>query len=329
MPRRRLPAEAYIEGVRANDRATLARAITVVESAHPDDAALAATILDALLPLTGNSRRIGITGVPGAGKSTFIDRLGMQLIHERNETVAVLSVDPSSPISGGSILGDKTRMEKLAAEDAAFIRPSPSSGHLGGVAPRTREVMLLCEAAGYRNILIETVGVGQSETAVRSMTDFFLLLMLPGAGDELQGIKRGILEMADALAINKADGDNLERARRAHSDYVSALHLFPPSPDGWSPPVLLCSALTGDGVAEVWQKILDHHAHLETTGRFESRRAEQSLAWLRELVRLGLDDNFRRAVASTPRYEQLVREGRTTPLAAARQLLDEFNRNQA
>jgi LAO/AO transport system kinase len=326
VPRRRLTAEAYIEGVRANDRATLARAITLAESDHPEDTALAATVLDALLPHTGNSRRVGVTGVPGAGKSTFIDRLGMYLIRHRNERVAVLSVDPSSPVSGGSILGDKTRMERLAAEEDAFIRPSPSGGHPGGVARRTREVMLLCEAAGYRNILIETVGVGQSETAVRSMTDFFLLLMLPGAGDELQGIKRGILEMADALAIHKADGDNLDRARRARGDYASALHLFPPSPDGWAPPVLLASSLTGEGIPEIWQTVLAHEENLRAKGRFEERRASQSLAWLRELIALGLEEEFRRAVATVPHYERLVREGRTTPLAAARQLLEEFRR---
>ena len=209
------------------DRTVLARAITVIESELPSDGELAARLLDALLPHTGHARRVGITGVPGVGKSTFIDALGMHLIRERGENVAVLSVDPSSPISGGSILGDKTRMEHLAVEERAFIRPSPSQGHLGGVARRTRETILLCEAAGYRNVLVETVGVGQSETAVRSMTDFFLLLMLAGAGDELQGMKRGIIEMLDGMAINKADGDNRQKAERARIEYAGALHLFP------------------------------------------------------------------------------------------------------
>jgi LAO/AO transport system kinase len=210
-----LPLERYTEGILRGDRVTLARAITVVESDLPADGELAARILDAILPATGKSRRVGITGVPGVGKSTFIDALGMHLIRERGERVAVLSVDPSSPISGGSILGDKTRMERLSVEERAFIRPSPSRGHLGGVARRTRETMLLCEAAGFENVLVETVGVGQSETAVRSMTDFFLLLMLAGAGDELQGIKRGIIEMIDGMVINKADGDNRRKAERA------------------------------------------------------------------------------------------------------------------
>ena len=242
---RRLPLQQYIDGVLGGDRMVLARAITVIESKLPADGELAAHLLDALLPHTGRALRVGITGVPGVGKSTFIDALGMHLIRERGENVAVLSVDPSSPISGGSILGDKTRMERLAVEERAFIRPSPSQGHLGGVARRTRETMLLCEAAGYRNILVETVGVGQSETAVRSMTDFFLLLMLAGAGDELQGMKRGIIEMLDGMAINKADGDNKPKAERARIEYAGALHLFPASPDGWTPRVLTCSSIGG------------------------------------------------------------------------------------
>src|SRR5919112_1821787 len=247
MSRRRLNVDDYVTGVRAGDRVVLAQAITLIESDLPADVERAAAVLDALLPHAGRSRRVGITGVPGVGKSTFIDALGMHLVRDRGELVAVLSVDPSSPISGGSILGDKTRMERLALEDASFIRPSPARGHLGGVSRRTRETMLLCEAAGYENILVETVGVGQSETAVRSMTDFFLLLMLAGAGDELQGIKRGIVEMIDGMAINKADGENKPRAERARVEYASALHLFPASPDGWTPRVLTCSALHGDG----------------------------------------------------------------------------------
>ena len=246
--RGRLAAREYADGVLSGDRVMLARAITVVESELTSDAELAAELLDSVLPHSGKARRLGITGVPGAGKSTFIDTLGMHLIRERVEKVAVLSVDPSSPLSGGSILGDKVRMERLAGEEKAFIRPSPARGHLGGVARRTREAILLCEAAGYQNIFVETVGVGQSETAVRSMTDFFLLLTIPGAGDELQGIKRGIIEMIDGMAINKADGDNEKKAERARADYAGALRLFRPSPDGWSPRVLTVSSLNGKGI---------------------------------------------------------------------------------
>src|SRR5512146_1606976 len=290
--RRRLTPERYVEGVLGGDRTVLARAITVVESDLPSDAELSARILDAILPHTGRSHRVGITGVPGAGKSTFIDALGMHLIRDRGENVAVLSIDPSSPISGGSILGDKTRMERLAVEEKAFIRPSPARGHLGGVARRTRETILLCEAAGYRNILVETVGVGQSETAVRSMTDFFLLLMLPGAGDELQGIKRGIIEMLDGMAINKADGDNERKAERARVEYSSALHLFPASPDGWRPRVLTCSALHNLRIAEVWQMVLDHRDQLSQHGFLEQRRRAQALEWMHELVKLGLEESF-------------------------------------
>ncbi|MCC7236305.1 MAG: methylmalonyl Co-A mutase-associated GTPase MeaB [Bryobacterales bacterium] len=327
-PRRRLTVEQYVEGVLSANRAVLARAITVIESDHPDDGGLAADILDAILPHTGNSRRIGITGVPGAGKSTFLDTLGMHLIRDHGEKLAVLSVDPSSPVSGGSILGDKTRMERLSAEDNAFIRPSPSRGFLGGVARRTRETMLLCEAAGYRNVLVETVGVGQSETAVRSMTDFFLLLMLPGAGDELQGIKRGILEMVDGMAINKADGDNAARAARARADYASALHLFPPAPGGWTPRVLSCSARTGEGIAEVWQSVLDHGELMVRQGLMAARRREQSLAWMRELISIGLEEEFHRDAGMQRRLPELegeVRSGATTPFAAARTLLREFH----
>jgi LAO/AO transport system kinase len=239
----------------------------------------------------------------------------------------VLSVDPASPISGGSILGDKTRMERLCLEEAAFIRPSSSRGRLGGVAPRTREALLLCEAAGFSNVLIETVGVGQSETAVRSMSDFFLLLMIPGAGDELQGVKRGIIEMIDAIAINKADGDNKPRADRARAEYASALHLFPPAASGWTPRVVTCSAVTGEGVVEIWDMILQQRAHLESTGQLEQLRSAQSLDWLRELVLLGLDRDFRRnknVAQKLPELEDAVREGRATPFAASSELLRLF-----
>jgi LAO/AO transport system kinase len=316
-----------VEGVLAGDRTVLARAITVVESELSSDGELAARILDAVLPHTGRSLRVGITGVPGAGKSTFIDALGMHLVRDRGENVAVLSIDPSSPLSGGSILGDKTRMERLAVEERAFIRPSPSGGHLGGVARRTRETLLLCEAAGYRNVLVETVGVGQSETAVRSMTDFFLLLMLAGAGDELQGMKRGIIEMLDGMAINKADGDNAPRAERARAEYASALHLFPASPDGWTPRVLTCSALHGDRIADVWQMVLDHHALLSGNGFLERNRREQALEWMNELVVLGLTASFRgdpAVAARWPALQREVREGHATPFAASRELLALF-----
>jgi LAO/AO transport system kinase len=316
-----------VDGVLRGDRVILARAITVVESERPADTELAVRILDAVLPQTGRSRRVGITGVPGAGKSTFIDALGMHLIRDRGENVAVLSIDPSSPFSGGSILGDKTRMERLAVEEKAFIRPSPSGGHLGGVARRTRETLLLCEAAGFGNILVETVGVGQSETAVRSMTDFFLLLMLAGAGDELQGIKRGIIEMLDGMAINKADGDNKPKADRARLEYASALHLFPASSDGWTPRVLTCSAIQGTGIQEVWQMVLDHHAQLSASGHLEARRKHQSLEWMSELVRLNLEVAFRddaAVAARLPFLQDEVSRGHVTPFAASRELLALF-----
>jgi LAO/AO transport system kinase len=327
MRRGRLPLERYVDGVLKGDRVILARAITLIESDLPADSALAARLLDAILPHTGKSRRVGITGVPGVGKSTFIDTLGMHLIRDQGEGVAVLTVDPSSPISGGSILGDKTRMERLAVEERAFIRPSPARGHLGGVARRTRETILLCEAAGYENILIETVGVGQSETAVRSMADFFLLLMLAGAGDELQGMKRGIIEMIDGMAINKADGDNRARAERARVEYAGALHLFPAPADGWTPRVLTCSALHGAGIAEIWQMVLVHREQLTANGHLALRRSRQALQWMRELVWLGLEERFRAnaAVAERlPQFEEAVRSGRVTPFAASHELLALF-----
>jgi LAO/AO transport system kinase len=320
----RLSRADYVDGVLRGDRVALARAITIIESDLPADNDLAAQILDAVLPESGRSHRVGITGVPGAGKSTFIDALGIHLVRDLGQKVAVLSVDPSSPLSGGSILGDKTRMERLAVEDRAFIRPSPARGHLGGVARRTRETIVLCEAAGYNNILVETVGVGQSETAVRSMTDFFLLLMIPGAGDELQGIKRGIIEMLDGMAINKADGDNRDRAERARIDYSNALHLFPPGEEGWVPRVLSCSALTGENIPEVWQMVLEHRAQVD----LGARRKQQSLDWMRELVSLGLEDAFRRNLAASrrlPEITEAVRRGEMTPFAAARELLGLFH----
>ena len=324
---KRLPLQQYVQGVLAGDRMVLARAITLIESHLPADTDLAAQLLDSVLPHVGKTRRLGITGIPGVGKSTFIDALGTHLTRERGERLAVLSVDPSSAISRGSILGDKTRMARLAMDDHAFIRPSPASGHLGGVARRTRESILLCEAAGYRNIFIETVGVGQSEIAVHAMSDFFLLLMLPGAGDELQGMKRGIIEMIDGMAINKADGDNIARAERARAEYASALHLFPPSPDGWMPRVVCCSALNDTGIDEIWQMVLEQEKRLTATGKLQERRSDGELQWMRELVLTGLGENFRShpAIAELmPKLERDVREGRVTPLAASRKLLKLF-----
>lgn len=327
-PRRgRLAPEDYVNGVLAGDRVVLARAITVIESELSADAALAREILDGVLPATGRARRVGITGVPGAGKSTFIDALGLHIIRDRNENLAVLSIDPSSPISQGSILGDKTRMERLSQEEAAFIRPSPSRNHLGGVTRRTRETILLCEAAGFRNVIVETVGVGQSETAVRSMTDFFLLIMIPGAGDELQGIKRGIIEMTDLMAVNKADGDNKLRAERTRVEYASALHLFPPTPEGWIPPVLACSALSGEGLPEIWNAVLEHRLALESNGHLDRRRQQQVLAWMRELIADGLEDLFRQhpeVRGHLPRVEKDVQDGRMTSFGAAQTLLALF-----
>ena len=332
MPSRRLGAEQYVSGVLAGDRTILARAITVIESDLPSDHELAEKILDALLPHTGKSRRIGVTGVPGVGKSTFLDKIGMYVLRDRGEKLAVLSIDPSSPVTGGSILGDKTRMERLAAEPRAFIRPSPSRGALGGVAGRTRETLLLSEAAGFNNVFIETVGVGQSEVAVRSMTDFVLLLLLPGAGDELQGIKRGILELVDAVAVNKADGPLLERAQLAKAEYSSALHLFAPSPGGWVPPVLLCSAETGLGIPEIWEAIL-RHEDFQLAGSLRAQvRREQSLSAMRQLISADLESTFRHdpeISAKLPLIEEQVRNAKITPFAAARILLDDFHRSKS
>lgn len=331
LPRRlqRLTAAEYVDGIRRGDRSVLARAITLVESDLPSDVDLASDVIETCLPFAGHSRRVGITGVPGVGKSSFIEALGTHLTRQLGETVAVLSIDPSSPLSGGSILGDKTRMEQLATDDRAFIRPSPARGHLGGVARRTREAMLLCEAAGYQNLFIETIGVGQSETAVRSMTDFFLLLMLAGAGDELQGMKRGILEMTDLVAINKADGDNRRRADRARHEYESALHLFPAAADGWNPRVVTCSALTREGVSEIWSVILEHRALLESNGRFARLREEQALEWMREALLYGLEHEVRRDDVINDRLAAMraeVRSGRLSPFRAAHDLLALFRR---
>ena len=260
--------------IRAGDRALLSRAITLIESKRADHRRTAAALTQALLPATGNAVRVGITGAPGVGKSTTIDALGTMLT-KQGRKVAVLAVDPSSRRTGGSILADKTRMAHLANDANAFIRPSPASGTLGGVAAKTRETMLLCEAAGYDVVLVETVGVGQSEIAVADMTDFFLVLMLPGAGDELQGLKKGVVELADMIAINKADGDNMARAKAAAAEYRAALHILSPRSPNWSPPVVTYSALTGDGIAELWTRVLEHRERLTASGElaFAPRRA--------------------------------------------------------
>jgi LAO/AO transport system kinase len=325
--RRRLTSDEYVTGIERRDRTVLARAITLVESELPSDEDLAAEVIERCLPRAGQAHRVGITGVPGAGKSTFIEALGVHLTRDLGRTVAVLSIDPSSPISGGSILGDKTRMERLATDDLAFIRPSPSRGHLGGVARRTREAMLLCEAAGFENIFVETVGVGQSETAVRSMVDFFLLLLLPGGGDELQGIKRGILEMTDCIAINKADGDNTRRAERSQRDYQAALHLFPAAADGWDARVVTCSALEGHGVAAIWQLVEEHGGLLRANGWFERTRADQALEWMKDALLDGLEREVRRNAAVNARFAERqadVAAGRISPFRGARELLAMF-----
>jgi LAO/AO transport system kinase len=322
--------EKLAAGVRAGDRRALAKAITLVESTRADHQAQAQRLLELLLPATGKAARVGVSGVPGVGKSTFIEAFGLHLLG-LGKRVAVLAVDPSSARSGGSILGDKTRMPRLATAPQAFIRPSPSGGSLGGVARRTREALLVCEAAGYDVVLVETVGVGQSEVAVASMVDFFLVLMLAGAGDELQGIKRGILELVDALAVNKADGDNRERAERAAAEYRSALRLLRhPSPH-WEPPVVTVSGLEGRGIDALWTIVEDHRARLGAAGELARKRREQQRAWLWSMLEEGLRQQFlaradvRRLL---PEMEQAVEEARLTPTEAARRLLALRQRKQ-
>jgi LAO/AO transport system kinase len=324
--RRSLSAAEYVEGVLARDRSILARAITLIESTSASHEAQAQEVLQKLLPYTGKARRIGITGVPGVGKSTFIEAFGTYLI-QRGHQLAVLTIDPSSTKSHGSILGDKTRMERLSRDPSAFIRPSPTGENLGGVARKTREALLVCEAAGYDVILIETVGVGQSEVELRSMVDFFLLLLLPGAGDELQGIKKGIVEMADAVLINKADGENRTRAQQALAEHQGALHYLQPPTPGWKTPVALCSGLTGEGVSEAWELVEKFYRRLEPAGVIAKRRQEQSLEWLSSLVRYELWRRFDANAAvrkRLPELQQSVLRGQTTPVQAAKALLELF-----
>jgi LAO/AO transport system kinase len=315
--------DALAAGVRGRDRRTLAKAITLVESTRADDQRAAQRLLELLLPDTGRAVRVGVSGVPGVGKSTFIEAFGLYLIG-LGKRVAVLAVDPSSALSGGSILGDKTRMPRLAAAEEAFIRPSPSAGSFGGVTRRTREALLVCEAAGYDVVLVETVGVGQSEFAVASMVDFFLVLMLAGAGDELQGIKKGILELADALAINKADGDNVARATQAAAQYQAALALFRPTSPTWRPPVLTISALEARGMDAVWAVIEEHRVKLGDTGELARKRREQQRAWLWSMLEDGLKRRFLARDDVTrllPEMEAAVASAALTPTEAARRLL--------
>ena len=328
MPRKKLTAADYVRGIRAGDMTTLARAITLVESEARKHSDLAQEVLTALLPDTGGARRVGISGVPGVGKSTFIDAFGTMLTAQ-GLTVAVLAIDPSSSVSGGSILGDKTRMAKLSRDERAFIRPSPTSGTLGGVHRKTRETMLLCEAFGFDVVLVETVGVGQSETVVADMVDFYLVLMLAGAGDELQGIKRGILEVADMLAINKADGDNQVYAKRARREYETALHLMRGKGGSWSPPVLTCSGLHGVGLEALWEKVEEHRATLSESGELEARRREQTVRWMWSMIEERLMTSLREhdAVrAMLPAMEGALRGGELTATRAARDILDAFGR---
>src|SRR5689334_19829092 len=319
-----LDTKALARELRAGSRAALARAITLIESRRADHQAAARELVQLLLPDTGRAIRIGITGSPGVGKSTTIDVLGMYLIGQGHK-VAVLAVDPSSARTGGSILGDKTRMAMLSAENNAFIRPSPSSGTLGGVAAKTREAMLLCEAAGFDVVLVETVGIGQSETAVCDMTDFFLALMLPGGGDELQGIKKGLIELADMIAINKADGDNLKRANITAADYRGALHLLAPRSEHWHPPVVTYSAITETGIAELWQKVIDHRKAMTASGEFAQRRRDQQVKWMwsmleqRLMARLRTDATIRGKVR---KLEAEVAGGHIAPAVDAERLAE-------
>ncbi|MEJ5302497.1 MAG: methylmalonyl Co-A mutase-associated GTPase MeaB [Bacteroidales bacterium] len=326
LPRRKRThdAEWYVKKILEGDRTGLSQAITLVESALPEHQEIAQEIIEKCIPNSGQSIRIGITGVPGVGKSTFIEAFGTFLTGKGHK-VAVLAIDPSSQRSKGSILGDKTRMEQLAVDPNAYVRPSPSAGSLGGVARKTRETVVLCEAAGFDVIIIETVGVGQSETAVHSMVDFFLLLMLAGAGDELQGIKRGIMEMADAIIINKADGDNIPKAIQAKAQYQSALHLFPPTPSGWTPRVETCSSLTGEGIDTVWQMMEDYFSLTHANGFFQINRNQQAVNLMTE----SLQEYLHQAVFGNPFVEKIfdqmknaVVEGHISPYMAARKVFD-------
>ena len=323
-----LSSESYVEGIQKGDKVVLSKAITLIESTRQEDQEIARKIIDACLPFANQSLRIGITGTPGVGKSSFIEVFGEHLI-SKNKRVAVLAVDPSSQVSGGSILGDKTRMEKLAAHSSAFIRPSPSGVSLGGVARKTREAMMLCEAAGYDTILVETVGVGQSETLVHSMVDFFLLLLLPGAGDELQGIKRGIVEMADLIAINKADGERVSLAKKTKIDYKNALHLFPKKESQWTPKVLTCSAINKEGIEQIEAQIMEFISLVKNNHFFEKNRKRQLKHWLLASIQQGLQDAFysnEKVKKVIETVEEKVLNNELSPFQGAEQLLHIFKK---
>lgn len=325
-----LSVNEYFNGIKDGNRTILSKAITLIESSNQIHHKIAEELIELCLPLSGNSIRIGITGVPGVGKSTFIEALGGYLTKNKNSKVAVLAIDPSSKKNGGSILGDKTRMNELSIDKNAFVRPSPSSGTLGGVAKATRETIILCEVAGFDTILIETVGVGQSEIEVKSMVDFFLLLMLAGAGDELQGIKRGIMEIADAVVINKADGDNLDKAKLASREYKNALHLFPANDNGWIPKVSICSAIEKTGVSETWDIIDSFKNHTISNNSFETNRKQQAKFWLEQTINEDLKTLFygnEKVIAQFTTIENKVIEGNISPFKAAKELLELFKTN--
>jgi LAO/AO transport system kinase len=323
MPRTSLALPDLVTGIRAGNRAVLARAITLVESTRPAHQELAQKVLQEVLPYTGKAHRIGITGVPGVGKSTMIDQLGTNLTGAGHK-VAVLAVDPTSTRTGGSILGDKTRMARLAVDPDAYIRPSPTSGTLGGVTRKTRETMALCEAAGFDIVIVETVGVGQSETAVAGMVDIFVVLLLPGGGDDLQGIKKGVLEIADLVAINKADGDGVARARQTAADYMAAIGILTPRSASWTPPVMTMSGLTNTGLDCLWGKIEEHRRTLIATGELQERRQSQAVRWMHDMVEQRLAAWLRsnpRVAARMPHLEVAVRDGLLTPALAAAEIV--------
>lgn len=323
-----LSVQQFVDGILNGDITILSQAVTLVESSKPEHHDIAQEIIVKCLPFSGNSVRLGITGVPGVGKSTFIEAMGKHITANGNK-LAVLAIDPSSERTKGSILGDKTRMEDLSIDPNAYIRPSPSAGSLGGVARKTRETIVLCEAAGFNHIFIETVGVGQSETAVHSMVDFFLLLMLAGAGDELQGIKRGIMEMADAITINKADGNNIEKAGLARVQYMNALHLFPPTDSGWKPKVTTCSAYMKTGISEIWETIDEYLSLVKGNGYFQHKRNEQSKFWMYETINEQLRNSFyqnEQIKTLMEESEKKVLKEEISSFVAARKLLDLYDK---
>ena len=325
--RQTLTVQEYVDGILAGNVTVLSQAVTLVESLRPEHQEMAQQVIERCLPYSGNSIRVGISGVPGAGKSTSIDVFGLHVLERKGGKLAVLAIDPSSEKTKGSILGDKTRMERLSVQPGVFVRPSPSAGSLGGVARKTRETIILCEAAGFDTIFVETVGVGQSETAVHSMVDFFLLIQLAGTGDELQGIKRGIMEMADGIVINKADGNNVDKAKLAATQFRNALHLFPPSESGWIPQVLTYSGFYNLGVKEIWDMVYSYINFVKANGYFTHRRNEQSKYWMYETINEHLRDSF----YNNPRIAEMLADkerkvlgGLETSFVAARELLDTY-----